>query len=183
MSNNKIFRALSSSTRIKILKILLHKEMHLSGLARELKISVPVISRHIKILENVDLINKKVYGNTYLLTTKIKNLELVLEPFIDESLIIIDKKKSIFEALKQLPGIEIKKVGKHHYISSINGENGYFIYEIDGELPKKPIDEYVVEKNLTFDLKKLVSIKKKKIKIRFNNFKENNKKLKKKQSY
>ena len=183
MSNNKIFRALSSSTRIKILKILLHKEMHLSGLARELKISVPVISRHIKILENVDLINKKVYGNTYLLTTKIKNLELVLEPFIDESLIIIDKKKSIFEALKQLPGIEIKKVGKHHYISSINGENGYFIYEIDGELPKKPIDEYVVEKNLTFDLKKIVSIKKKKIKIRFNNFKENNKKLKKKQSY
>jgi len=180
MSNNEIFRALSSATRIKILKTLLHKEMHLSGLARELKISIPVISRHIRILENVDLINKKVYGNTYLLTTKTKNLELVLEPFIDESLIIIDKKKSIFEALKQLPGIEIKKVGKHHYISSINGENGYFIYEINGELPKKPIDEYTIEKNLTFDLKKLVSIKKKKIKIRFKNTKENNKKFRKK---
>jgi len=75
MSNNSIFRALSSPTRIKILKTLLHKEMHLSGLARELKISVPVISRHIKILENVDLINKKVYGNTYILTTKTRNLK------------------------------------------------------------------------------------------------------------
>jgi len=176
MSNNKIFRALSSTTRIKILKTLLHKEMHLSGLARELKISIPVVSRHIKILEDVDLINKKIYGNTHVLTTKIKNFETVLEPFIDESLIEIDKKKSIFEALKQIPNIEIKKVGKHHYISSVNGENGYFIYEINGELPKKPIDKYIIEKNLTFDLKKLVSIKKKKIRIRFKNTKENNKK-------
>jgi len=172
MSNNKIFRALSSQTRIKILKTLLHKEMHLSGLARELKISIPVISRHIKILENVDLINKKVYGNTYILTTKTKNLELVLEPFIDETLIEIDKKKTIFEALKQLPDIEIKKVGKHHYISAINGEKGYFIYEINGELPKKPIDEYTIEKNLTFDLKKLVSIKKKKTNVRVKNTKK-----------
>jgi len=172
MSNNKIFRALSSQTRIKILKTLLHKEMHLSGLARELKISIPVISRHIKILENVDLINKKVYGNTYILTTKTKNLELVLEPFIDETLIEIDKKKTIFEALKQLPDIEIKKVGKHHYISAINGEKGYFIYEINGELPKKPIDEYTIENNLTFDLKKLVSIKKKKINVRVKNTKK-----------
>ena len=179
MSNNKIFRALSSSTRIKILKTLLKKEMHLSGLARELKISIPVISRHIKILENSDLINKKVYGNTYILSTKTKNLEHVLEPFIDESLIEIDKKKSIFEALKQLPGIEIKKVGKHHYISSIDGVNGYYIYEINGKVPKKPIDEYTIEKNITFDLKKIVSINKKKIKIRFKNTKEHYKKLKK----
>lgn len=178
MSNNNIFRALSSSTRIKILKILLNKEMHLSGLARELKISTPVVSRHIKILENVDLINKRVFGNTYLLTTKTKNLEFVLEPFVDETLIEIDKKKSIFEALKQLPGIETKKVGKHHYISSINGENGYYIYEINGKLPKKPIDDYSIEENLTFELKKLVSIKKKKVKIRIKNTKENNKKLK-----
>ena len=177
MSNNEIFKALSSLTRIKILKTLLNKEMHLSGLARELKISIPVISRHIKILENANLINKRIFGNTYLLKTKTKNLELVLDPFIDESIIEIDKKKSIFEALKQLPGIEIKKVGKHHYISSVNGENGYFIYEINGVLPKKPIDEYKIEKNLTFDLKKLVSIKKKKIKIRFKNKKENSKKL------
>lgn len=180
MSNIILFRALSSPTRIKILKTLIRKEMHLSGLARELKISIPVVSRHIKILEKANLINKRVYGNTYILRTKTNNLELLLEPFIDESLIEIDKKKSIFEALKQLPDIKIKKVGKHYYITSVNGENGYFIYEINGKLPKKPIDEYKIKKNLTFDLKKLVSIKKKKIEIRFKNTKENNKKSKKK---
>lgn len=169
MSNNGIFRALSSPTRIKILKTLTHKEMHLSGLARELNISVPVTSRHIKILEDVGLINKKIFGNTYLLTTKIKNLEVALEPFIEESLIEINKEKSIFDALKQIPSIEVKKVGNHQYIRSIDGDKGYYIYEVDGELPKKPIDEYTIEKNVTLDLKKLVSIKKKKIKVNVKN--------------
>lgn len=127
--------------------------------------SVPVISRHIKILEDVGLIDKKVFGNTYVLTAKIKNLENVLETFIEEATIETEKKKSIFEALKQIPSIEIKKVGNHYYIKSIDGEDGYYIYEIDGNLPTKPIDEYTIDKNVTLDLKKIVSIKKKKIKI------------------
>jgi len=169
MSNDKIFRALSSSTRIKILKILIHKEMHLSGLARELNISVPVTSRHIKILEHVGLINKRIFGNTHLLTAKIKNLEVVLEPFVQESLIEINKKKSIFDALKQVPGVEIKKVGKHQYIRSIDGDEGYYIYEVDGKLPKKPIDEYAIDKSVTLDLRKLVSVKKKIIKVNVKN--------------
>jgi len=146
-----------------------HKEMHLSGLARELGISVPVTSRHIKILENVGLINKRIFGNTYLLTTRIKNLENTLEPFIEESLIEINKKKSIFDALKQVPGVEVKKVGNHQYIRSINGEEGYYIYEVDGRLPKKPIDEYTINKNVSLDLKKLVSVKKKKINVKVKN--------------
>jgi len=165
MSNDKIFRALSSPTRIKILKVLTHEEMHLSGLARQLNISVPVTSRHIKILENVGLINKRIFGNTYLLTTRIKNLEDALEPFIEESTVEINRKKSIFEALKQIPGVEVRKVGNHQYIKSIDGDEGYYIYEINGKLPKKPIDEYTIEKKVTLDLKKLVSVKKKKINV------------------
>ena len=171
MDNDKIFRALSSPTRIEILKTLTHNEMHLSGLARVLNISVPVTSRHIKILEDVGLINKRIFGNTHLLTAKIKNLEESLEPFVDESLIEIQKKKSIFDALKQVPGIEVKKVGKHQYIRSINGDEGYYIYEVDGKLPKKSINEYTIDKNVTLDLKKLVSVKKKKIRANVKNLK------------
>ena len=171
MNNDKILRALSSPTRIKILKTLTNNEMHLSGLARALSISVSVTSRHIKILEDVGLINKRIFGNTHLLTAKIKNLEESLEPFVDESLIEIQKKKSIFDALKQVPGIEVKKVGKHQYIRSIDGDEGYYIYEVDGKLPKKPINEYTIDKNVTLDLKKLVSVKKKKIKVNVKNLK------------
>lgn len=165
MSNINIFRALSSSTRITILKKLIKKEMHLSGLARELGISVPVTSRHIRILEEAKLINKKIFGNTYILSTKIKNLEYALEPFIDESTVEVEKKKSILDALNQIPGIEIKKFGNNFYIRSIDDEEGYYIYEVDGILPSKPIDKYILKKNVNLDLKKLVTVKKKKIKV------------------
>ena len=107
MGNELIFRALNSIMRINILKKLFQQEMHVSGLARELGISVPVTSRHIKILEKAGLIDKRVFGNTYLLKTKIKNFENVLEPFIEESSIKISKEKSILDALKQIPTIEI----------------------------------------------------------------------------
>ena len=165
MSNDGLFRALSSSTRIKILKILVNKEMHLTGLAKEIGISVPVTSRHIKILEDVGLINKRIFGNTYLLKTKSRTLEKALDPFVEESSIEINKEKSLFDALKQVPGIEVKKLEKHQYIKSIDGEDGYYIYEVNGKSPNVPIDEYIVNKNVSLDLKKLVTVKKKKINI------------------
>ena len=92
MDNNQIFRALSSQTRMKIMKILLNREVHLSGLAKELGISVPVVSRHIKLLEDAGLVKKRVVGNVYLLSTNIGNLEKTLEPFIEESIVEITKK-------------------------------------------------------------------------------------------
>jgi len=169
MDNKKIFRALSCSTRIKILRILTNKEMHVSGLARELKISVPVTSKHIKILENVGLVNKRIFGNTYLLKTKVKNFENILDPFIEKSIIEVDKKKSIFDALNQIPTIEIKKVENNFYIKSIDGDEGYYIYEVNGKLPKKPINKYTINKNIKIDLKKLISVKKKEINVKVNN--------------
>ena len=165
MSNDGLFRALSSSTRIKILKVLVNKEIHLTGLAKEIGISVPVTSRHIKILEDVGLINKRIFGNTYLLKTKSRTLEKALDPFVEESSVEINKEKSLFDALKQVPGIEVKKLGKHQYIKSIDGEDGYYIYEVNGKSPNVPIDEYIVNKNVSLDLKKLVTVKKKKINI------------------
>jgi DNA-binding transcriptional ArsR family regulator len=171
MSNDKLFRALSSPTRIKILQKLRNNEMHLSGLARDLGISKPVTSRHIKILEEVGMIDKRIFGNTYLLTSKIKNIESALEPFIEKSLVEIDNEKSIFDALKQIPGVEIKKVGNNYYIKSIDGEDGYYVYEVDGRSPTKPIDEFIINKNVTLDLKKLVSVKKKEIRLNVKNSK------------
>jgi DNA-binding transcriptional ArsR family regulator len=165
MSNDKLFRALSSPTRIKILKILLQEEIHVTGLARKLGISVPVTSRHIKILNEVGLINIRVFGNIYLLASKLKDLETIFEPFIHESEVIIEKKKSILDALKQIPGIEIKKMESNYYIKSIDGDKGFFIYEVDGKLPNKSIDKYIINKNIKIDIKKLISVKKRGIKV------------------
>lgn len=161
-----MFKALSSETRIKIIKILLNREIHLSGLARELDISVPVMSRHIKLLENVELVKKRVVGNVHLLSANIGSLEELLEPFIEEAEIEINEHDSIFDALKQIPGIEIQRVGENQYITSIDGEKGYYIYEVDGKIPTKSIDEFRPKKNITLELKKLVSVNKKKIEVK-----------------
>lgn len=169
MGNDQLFKALSSSTRIKIMKTLLNREMHLSGLAREIDISTPVISRHIKILENAGLIKRRIVGSVHLLSANIGRIEKVLEPFIEKSLVEINKEESLFDTLKQVPGVEIKKVGNHQYITSIDGESGYYIYEVNGMLPKKPVDEYMINKSVTLDLKKLVSVQKKKIKVKVKN--------------
>lgn len=165
MSNKNLFYALSSESRVRIIKKLVNKELHLSQLSRELKLSKPVISRHIKILEEAGLIKRRVIGNVHLLFANIESLEKAFEPFIEESKIEIEKNTTIFEILKQLPGIETKSDGKNQYITSIDGDGGFYIYEVDGKIPKKAIDEYKPKENVTIQLKKLVPVSKKKIKI------------------
>jgi DNA-binding transcriptional ArsR family regulator len=140
--------------------------MHLSGLARETNISVPVASRHIKILENAGLINKRIFGNTYLLTAKTKGLEVFLEQFVEEDLIKINRHESLLDALKQLPGLESKEVGGKQYITSVGGEKGHYVYEINGKLPEISVDEYKPEGNVNVNLKKIISVNKKKIKVK-----------------
>jgi DNA-binding transcriptional ArsR family regulator len=165
MGNESLFRALGCPTRMKILRLLTSKEMHVSGLARKLGISVPVTARHIKILENAGLVRKRVVGNTYLLRAKMSRLEKLLESFVEESSVELPAKATIFDALRQVPGVDVKKVGDHQYITSIDGSKGYYIYEIDGDVPKKPVDKYLLDKNITLDIKKIVTIKRKKIHV------------------
>jgi hypothetical protein len=137
----------------------------LSGLSRELNISKPVISRHINILEKSGLIKRKKIGNVHILYANLDILEKAFETFIEESEIEIEKNTTIFDALKQIPGVEIVSDGKNQYITSINGEKGFYIYEVNGKIPKIAIDEYVPDKNINLKLKKLVPISKKKIKL------------------
>lgn len=176
MANNSLFNALGSESRIRIMKKLVNNELHLSQLSRELNISKPVISRHVKILEEAGLIKRRIIGNMHLLSADIDCLEKAFEPFVEESKIKIERNTTIFDALKQLPGVETKSRGENHFITSIDGEEGFYIYEVNGEIPKKAINEYKPKENITLDLKKLVSVGKKKIRI---NIKERQKKKKK----
>jgi len=166
MDKKNLFKALSSETRINIMKILLRKEIHLSELAKEIGISIPVTLRHVNILLDCGLIKKRVIGNIHLLSADLEVLDTTLEPFIEESVVEIHKNDNLFNALQQLPGVEIQRIGDNQYITSINGEKGYYIYEVDGKSPPISIDKFTTKKNITLDLKKLVSINKKKIRVR-----------------
>ena len=61
---DKIFAALSDSTRRKILARLASGEATVNELADPFKISQPAISKHLKILQDADLISTQVDGQT-----------------------------------------------------------------------------------------------------------------------
>ena len=165
MGNDLLFRALSCPTRISILQLLAQKEMHVSGVARHIGISVPVTARHVTILENAGLLRKRVVGNTHLLRGRVDRLEKLLETFIEESSVELSSHATIVDALRQVPGVTIKKVGEHQYITSIDGSKGYYIYEVDGEVPEKPVDDYIINQDATLEIKKIVTIERKKIHV------------------
>jgi DNA-binding transcriptional ArsR family regulator len=175
MDNKNIFKALSSETRIKIIKILMKKEIHLSQLAKEIGISVPVTLRHVNILIESNLVKKRIIGNVHLLSSNIKVLEEVFDPFIEEYVVKINENDNLLNALDQIPNIKVQRVGKNQLITSIDGQKGFFIYEVNGKIPKKAIDEYKPKKESVIELKKLVPINKKKIKIYIKKNKEKNK--------
>ena len=81
----------------------------------------------------------------------------------------INKNDSLFDALKQLPGVEVQRVGDNQYITSIDGEKGFFIYEVDGTSPVISIDQYKPRQNIILHLKKLISVNKKRIEVKVKN--------------
>lgn len=166
MSGNDVFKALGSRTRVEILKLLAGGELHVSEVARRLGLSVPVVARHVQILEAAGLVKKRVVGNLYLLSSVGLDVEEALAPLGDEAVVSIRKRDSLFDALRQIPGVEITRVGDAQYITSINGEQGFFIYEVDGKTPGVPIDQYRPGKTVRLQVKKLVPVRKKTIEVR-----------------
>jgi len=163
--DNKLFKALSSKTRLDILRKIMDKEYHLSELSREMGISKPVISRHVKILEDANLIKRKKIGNVHVLKANMDALEKAFEPFVEEKRIKIKEGKTVFDILKQLPEIEVKEHDGDRFITAVDGEEGLYIYEIDGEIPDRAINRYKLERSALLQLKKLVPITKKRIRV------------------
>ncbi len=163
MSKITIFTALSSKTRMKMIKLLLEQDLHISALAREIGIAVPVASRHVKILEEAGLVEKKIIGNVHVLSVKHENIDHLMEPLIETVEVEIDKDEGLDSALRQLPFVRLQKQGKNEFIYSIDGEKGYFLYEVEGTNPDVPVNKYKPDHDVTVMLNKLVSVKQKKV--------------------
>ena len=44
--------------------------------------------------------------------------------------------------LKVVAGVKIKRIGDKEFVVSIDGEEGFFVYAVDGKTPDVPINEY-----------------------------------------
>ena len=156
----RLFRALDSETRLKMLQHLFEDEKHVSELARELGISVPVAAKHVNILEAANLVERNVFGKTHILELNNKNVASSLDVLAPIKNIEVKKGTNLLDTLKMVTTIETKKLrGKEHVIST-NGEEGFFIYEVDGQLSDKTVQNFVVTKDINIVWKKLEPVAK-----------------------
>lgn len=164
--NGNIFKALSSKMRVDMLKLLMMREYHVSGLAKALDISVPVAAKHVKVLENAELVKRKKFGKTHVLGVNKEKLYEAMAIFSADYEVKVQKGASILDALKEVAGVGIKRVGDKEFIVSIDEEEGFFVYEVNGKSPNVPINEYKMEKGVEIEIKRLVPVLKKKVRVR-----------------
>lgn len=148
-----------------MLKLLMKTDYHVSGLAKALGISVPVAAKHVRILEGAELVNRKTFGKTHVLTANKAKLYEALETFSEDYEIEARKGTSILDALKDVAGVGIKKIGDKEFIASIDGEEGFYIYEVNGKSPDRPINEYTMEQGGEIEIKRVVPVLKKRVKV------------------
>lgn len=166
METADLFSVLKSRTRREILKTLMKREMHISGIAREFGISVAQASKHCKILESRGLLSKKTFGRTQVLRARPDVLYGLLDFFGDESVVEVKQGASIIDALTQVAGVKVERADERGFVTSIDGEEGYYIYEVNGRLPNVPMENYRLEEDSTVELKKILHVKKKKMEIK-----------------
>ncbi len=85
--------------------------------------------------------------------------------FSEEYEIDVQKGTSILDALKEVAGVGIKKIGDKEFIVSIDGEEGFFVYEVNGKSPDKPINEYILDHGGEIEIKRLVPVLKKRVTV------------------
>lgn len=164
-----LFKVLGNEKRRMIIKLLKRQDMHISGIARELSVSVPAALKHIKKLEDVDLVIRHEVGNTHLIKIKDGAIEKLnsIWGLLDEPVVLeIGRDRSLSDVLRAMPEIEIKKTKKGCFINSIDGKKGYFVYEINGNLIDKPINEYKIREDIELEIKRLLPAMDKKIRIK-----------------
>ncbi|MBN1133971.1 MAG: ArsR family transcriptional regulator [Methanosarcinaceae archaeon] len=163
--DSSIFKAIGSTTRLSMLEKLAEGEMHISGLARELNISVPVAAKHINILEDANLIERKVFGKTHILKIIPKNIYNAMDSFALDKKIEVERGSSLLDALKSVSAVEIKKVGNREVVVSTDGEEGFYVYEIGGKFSEKTVQECVFDDDVTVEWKKLLPVTKMRLEI------------------
>ncbi len=161
--STQMFAAVSSQMRQRILQLLAEEDMHISAIARNLGISVPVASKHIKVLEDADLIERKIYGKTHVFSLKKKNFTGAFDPFAPVKRLEVDKGTTLMEAFKTVSVVEVKNIDGKDFIVAADGEEGFYIYEVNGKFIDKRAEDFILEEDSIVEWKRLEPVTKKKL--------------------
>ena len=111
---NQIFHALSDETRRKMLLLIAKKQCTVSDLAEPFTMSLPAISKHVKVLEKAGLLHRTKEG-------RIHHCELNAEPLREAATVIKQLQQfwdNKFDALAQFLEETTPKHTKHHLRSN-----------------------------------------------------------------
>jgi hypothetical protein len=84
----------------------------------------------------------------------------------DSCEIELPKGASILDALKKVSGVEIRKSDDKEFVLAIDGEEGFYVYEVDGKCPNATVNDFKIDKDTVVEWKKLTPIPRKKIFIK-----------------
>jgi DNA-binding transcriptional ArsR family regulator len=166
---SSLFKVLGSEKRREMLKLLKKREMHVSGIARELGISVPVALKHVKKLEDACLVVRRRIGNTHMIKIRVDQAARLsgVWMLLDESLVLETKSGTrLSDVLRTVPEIDVRNTGKGSYINAVDGVEGFFVYEINGRLVDKPINKCRIDRDSELEIKRLLPALDKKIRIK-----------------
>ena len=163
--DNKVFKALGCSTRLQMLEILSDSETHITGMAKKLGISVPVAAKHVKILEDAGLVDRTRFGKTDILKLNASKVYTILDRFAPTKSVEVEKGTTLLEALRKVSAVEVKQVGDRDAVVATDGDQGFYIYEIDGNFSDKTVHECTFDQDATVKWKKLEPITKMKLNI------------------
>jgi len=167
-----VFKTLGNENRRSMLKIIMYKEMHISALAKELDISVPVALKHINILEDSGFVERTRIGNTHVVSINrnaLSKIKSAYDLFEKPLVVSVDKGTSLAEALKKALKLSLRKTPEGSFISAIDGKPGYYIYEVDGKYSEKAVDQFLVNRSIEVEFKRLLPVVGKKIVVKVKN--------------
>ncbi len=161
-----VFSALGSDTRRRMFTLLLQREYHITGIARVLGISVPVAAKHVKVLEAAGLVECRRFGRTLVLRGRFEPLYHALDELAGVHEVRVSTGTTVLEALKKVAGVRVERKGDMEYVTSIDGEDGLYIYEVGGEFPEVGMHRYALSRSTEVVLKKLVPVRRKVLRVR-----------------
>nr|WP_321498687.1 winged helix-turn-helix domain-containing protein [uncultured Methanolobus sp.] len=75
VKKNKMIKVVGNETRVRIMESLSFRDKHIAEIASELGISCTSISKHIRVLEEAQLIERKIFGKSHVLSLSNKQNE------------------------------------------------------------------------------------------------------------
>jgi len=164
-----VFKALGNENRARIIRLLAKERMHVSGIARELGISAPVSLRHLRVLEEQGFVERERIGSQHFFSLNeeaARRVQKVWSLFERPLTVEVSKGESMLEALRKVPGIKFSHNENGAFITEVDGKKGYYLYEVNGVLPKESADKLALSKSVNVELKLLQPVIGKKISIK-----------------